>query len=168
MLLNSKQISNHIIESDYSKRAQIGIDLSVSKIEMVMLGSIVYTDQTIIKPEGYMELPTQKIDGRDCWRLERGIYSVTFNEGIKVPHDCAAKITHRSSLYRTGTIIESPWWDPGFYCDRMNTTMIVNGAIIIEKNARIGQIAFWRVEEVGEQYGGEGSQWQGLSTSYKS
>jgi deoxycytidine triphosphate deaminase len=164
MLLNSKQISNHIIESDYSKRAQIGIDLSVAKIEMVMIGSIVYTDQTIIKPEGYMELPTQKIDNRDCWRLERGVYSVTFNEGIKVPADCAAKITHRSSLYRTGTIIESPWWDPGFYCDRMNTTMIVNGTIIIEKNARIGQIAFWRVDEVGEQYNG---QFQGLSTSYK-
>ena len=28
-------------------------------------------------------------------RLEKGVYSVTFNEGIKVPADCAAKITHR-------------------------------------------------------------------------
>jgi deoxycytidine triphosphate deaminase len=47
----------------------------------------------------------------------------------------------------------------------MNTTMVVKNHIIIEKNARIAQIAFWRIEEVGEQYGG---QFQGLSTSYKS
>jgi deoxycytidine triphosphate deaminase len=46
----------------------------------------------------------------------------------------------------------------------MNTVMIVNNSITIEKNARIAQIAFWRVEEVGEQYDG---QWQGLNTSYK-
>jgi deoxycytidine triphosphate deaminase len=46
----------------------------------------------------------------------------------------------------------------------MNTTMIVTSTIIIEKNARIGQIAFWKVDEVGEQYDG---QWQGLNTSYK-
>ena len=31
MLLNSNQIANHVIESDFSKRAQIGIDLSVCK-----------------------------------------------------------------------------------------------------------------------------------------
>jgi deoxycytidine triphosphate deaminase len=84
-------------------------------------------------------------------------------EGIKVPANAAAKITHRSSLYRTGTIIESPWWDPGFYCDQMNTTMIVSSVIIIEMNARIGQIAFWLVNEVGDQYDG---QFQGLNTSY--
>ncbi len=125
MLLNSNQISNHIIESEFSKRAQIGIDLSVCKVERIDVGSVVYKDKTYINPDGYEEVPTKLIDGKDCWRLEKGVYSVTFNEGIKVPADCAAKITHRSSLYRTGTIIESPWWDPGFYCDQMNTTMIV-------------------------------------------
>jgi deoxycytidine triphosphate deaminase len=46
----------------------------------------------------------------------------------------------------------------------MNTTMIVNSVIIIEKNARVAQIVFWRVEEVGETYDG---QWQGLNTAYK-
>jgi deoxycytidine triphosphate deaminase len=164
MLLNSNQIANHIIESDYSKRAQIGIDLSVQKIELISGGSVVYKDKTHIDPSLYQEVDLIQIDNKDCWKLDKGVYSVTFNEGIKVPADAAAKITHRSSLYRTGTIIESPWWDPGFYCDTMNTTMIVTNSIIIEKNARIAQIAFWRVEEVGEQYNG---QFQGLNTSYK-
>jgi deoxycytidine triphosphate deaminase len=168
MLLNSNQIANYVIESQFSKRAQIGIDLSVCKIEIISVGSVVYKDQTIINPHGYENINPQNEHDREVWVLDKGVYSVTFNEGIKMPADCAAKITHRSSLYRTGTIIESPWWDPGFHCDQMNTVMIVNNSITIEKNARIAQIAFWRVEEVGEQYGGEGSQWQGLSTSYKS
>lgn len=165
MLLNSNQIANHVIESQFSKRAQIGIDLSVCKIEIISVGSIVYKDKTIINPHGYEEINTTISEEKEIWSLEKGVYSVTFNEGIKVPADCAAKITHRSSLFRTGTIIESPWWDPGFYCDRMNTTMVVNNSIIIEKNARIAQIAFWKVDEVGEQYNG---QFQGLNTSYKS
>jgi len=164
MLLNSNQISNYIKESDFSKRAQIGIDLSVCKIEQINVGSTVRRDKTEIDPAGYVEVPLINVDDVELWILEKGIYSVTFNEGINVPNDCAAKITHRSSLYRTGTIIESPWWDPGFYCDQMNTTMIVNSNIIIEKNARVAQIAFWRVEEVGETYNG---QWQGLNTAYK-
>jgi deoxycytidine triphosphate deaminase len=164
MLLNSNQISSYIKESEFSKRAQIGIDLSAAKIERIDVGSVVYKDKTHIDALGYVEMPTVSIDDKECWRLEKGIYSITFNEGIHVPNDCAAKITHRSSLYRTGTIIESPWWDPGFYCDQMNTTMIVNSVIIIEKNARVAQIAFWRVEEVGETYDG---QWQGLNTAYK-
>ena len=164
MLLNSNQISNYIKESEFSKRAQIGIDLSVCKIEKINVGSTVCRDKTEIDPAGYVEVPLINVDDVEFWILEKGIYSITFNEGIHVPDDCAAKITHRSSLYRTGTMIESPWWDPGFHCDKMNTTMIVNSNITIEKNARVAQIAFWRVEEVGETYNG---QWQGLNTAYK-
>jgi deoxycytidine triphosphate deaminase len=167
MLLNSNQITNYVVESPFSKRAQVGIDLSVSKIESIEVGSVVYKDKTNIDPSGYKEMGLTLIDGKKCWALPKGVYSVTFNEGIKVPADCAAIITHRSSLYRTGTIINSPWWDPGFYCDIMNTTMVVTNKIIIEENARIAQIVFWRLEEVGEQYGGTGSQWQGLNTAYK-
>ena len=164
MLLNSNQISEYIIESDYSKRAQIGIDLSVCKVEQVNAGSEVYLDGTKIDPSFYHEIDLIEKDGKQVWDLQRGVYSLTFNEGIKVPNDCAAKVTHRSSLYRTGNIIESPWWDPGFHCDQMNSTLVVNTRLIIEKNARVAQIAFWRLEEVGEVYNG---QWQGLNTAYK-
>ena len=164
MLLNSNQISEYIIESEFSKRAQIGIDLSVCKVEQVNAGSEVYLDGTKIDGSAYHEVPLIEENGKEVWDLQKAVYSLTFNEGIKVPVDCAAKVTHRSSLYRTGNIIESPWWDPGFYCDQMNSTMIVNSVIIIEKNARVAQIAFWRVEEVGETYNG---QWKGLNTAYK-
>lgn len=166
MLLNSDQISEFIIESEYSKRAQVGIDLSVCKIEKINVGSIVKIDGTIIDPKGYEtegllfndEMP------KGFWLLGPGVYSVTFNEGIKMPNDCGSIIINRSSLYRTGTIINSPWFDPGFYCDNINTTMIVHNRITIEKNARLAQISFWRMEKEGEIYNG---QFQNLSTAYK-
>mgnify|MGYP000212115697 CR=1 FL=1 len=65
MLLNSNQIANHVIESEFSKRAQIGIDLSVCKIEKIEVGSVVYKDKTHIDPTGYYEVPTKKIDGKN-------------------------------------------------------------------------------------------------------
>jgi len=64
MLLNSNQISNHIIESEFSKRAQIGIDLSVCKVERIDVGSVVYKDKTYINPDGYEEVPTRTIEGK--------------------------------------------------------------------------------------------------------
>ncbi len=164
MLLNSNQIANFVKESEHSKRAQVGIDLSVRKIELIGVGSVVYKDKTHIDPFGYTEVKTSNIDGKRCWDLPKGIYSITFNEGVIIPEDCAAIIVHRSSLYRTGTIINSPLWDPGFYCDNMNTTMIVNSKIIIEENARVAQMIFWKLDEIGETYSG---QWQGLNTAYK-
>ena len=165
MLLNSEQIAEFVKESEFSKRAQVGIDLSVAKIETVNSTSVVYMDKTYIDPYGYKTLDTVIIDQREVWVLEPGVYSITFNEGVKIPPHCAAKITHRSSLYRTGTSIESPWWDPGFECDNMNTTMIVSVGLILEKNARAAQIAFHLIDKVGEQYNG---QFQNLSTAYKS
>jgi dUTP pyrophosphatase len=162
MLLNSTQLAEYITESQYSKRAQIGIDLSVKKIERINVKSVVYKDKTVISSEGYKEMELVDIDGKKCWNLEPGVYSVTFNEGIKIPNNYAAIITHRSSLYRTGTSINSPWWDPGFYCDNMNTTMVTTNGIIIEENARIAQIAFWECEPA-EAYKG---QFLGSSTSY--
>jgi dUTP pyrophosphatase len=164
MLLNSKQLTQFVKESEYSKKTQIGIDLSVKSIQKIVTKSIVYTDGTHIDPSGYIDIPLVKIDNKECWNLEPGVYSVTFNEGVTIPDNCAAIITHRSSLYRTGTSINSPWWDPGFYCDNMNTTMITNNGIIIEKNARLAQIAFWECSQVEETYNG---QWQGLSTAHK-
>ena len=38
MLLNSTAVAESITESDYSKRTQIGIDLSVSKVEKIISG----------------------------------------------------------------------------------------------------------------------------------
>lgn len=171
MLLNSDQIKEYIKISPYSKFTQAGVDLSVNKIEVVLKGGVVLTDETIIDKNNYEEVPTQilniktknGIEERECWNLTPGIYSCTFNEGINVPPNAQAKVTHRSSIYRQGNIIESPWWDAGFFCDNMNSTLIVINHMIVEKNARLAQVVFHSMLPPSELYNG---QWQGKSTAH--
>ena len=82
MLLTSKEILERgiVIPSEYSKPTQVGIDLSVCKVERILGGSVVYKDKTILDPLNFMEVDTVKIDGKECWRLDKGSYAITFNE----------------------------------------------------------------------------------------
>lgn len=164
MLLNSELASQHVIESEHSKRAQAGIDLSAKKIELIKDGGIVLKDKTILDSKNYVTVSTIDKHNTKGWFLEKGIYSVTFNEGIKIPNNLQAKVTHRSSIYRMGNEIESPWWDAGFECTNMNSTLIVNNPLFIEENARLAQVVFYEMHTTNNTYNG---QWQGLDSAYK-
>lgn len=165
MLLNSTSISQFVTESPFSKRTQIGIDLSVRAISRVEGTSHLYVDKTSILPDMYETIDPKhyRENNKTGWLLTEGVYSVTFNEGVKIPENAAAIITHRSSLYRTGNSINSPWWDPGFYCENMNTTLIIRNPVFIEQNARLAQITFWKCEKPEELYDG---QFQGASHAH--
>ena len=166
MLLTAKQILDQgiVIPSEYSKPAQVGIDLSLASVHKCTGGSIVYTNTTLIDPEIFQEVPTYNVEGHDCWMLEPGTYAITFNEGCKIPANAAGFIIHRSSLYRTGTSITSPVWDPGFETEKMGTVMIVNVKLIVEKNARVAQMFVHTTDEAAELYQG---QWQGGTHSWE-
>ncbi len=172
-MLTSTQVAKFVKESIYSKQTQAGIDLSVNKIQKINIAhnkpAFITQTKTHIPAEMYtnISLTTEFCEGNELtgWMLPAGVYSVTFNEGINIPADIMAKITHRSSLYRIGNEIESPWWDAGFYCDNMNTTLIVNTPMFVEMNARLAQIVAYRMEDIAkETYNG---QWQGLSQAHK-
>lgn len=165
MLLNSTTVAKYVKESAFSKRTQIGIDLSVKHIQAIVNNTVSFIskDQTTICKDNFEDLDLITLVNKKVWFLEKGAYCITFNEGIEVPEDASAMITHRSSLYRIGNIIKSPWWDPGFKCDNMSTTLIVNTPVFIEENARLAQITFWRNEIPVELYNG---QFQGSSSPY--
>ena len=127
-------------------------------------GSIVYTDRTEIDPDIFVEVNTVKVEGRECWMLDPGTYAITFNEGCKIPANAAAFIIHRSSLYRTGTSIVSPVWDPGFETSQMGTVMVVNVRLVVEKNARVAQMIVHTTDGEAELYSG---QWQGGTHSWE-
>jgi deoxycytidine triphosphate deaminase len=166
MLLSSKEILEKgiVIPSKHSKAAQVGIDLSLANVEYILGGSVVYKDTTHINPNFYESVITSKVDGKDCWILEPGTYAITFNEGCNIPENYTGFILHRSSLYRTGTQIVSPVWDPGYKTDRMGTVMVVNVKLIIEKNARACQVLFHENSAVDELYDG---QFQGGTTAWE-
>jgi deoxycytidine triphosphate deaminase len=165
MLLSAKQILEKriIIPSPYSKAAQVGIDLSLAKVEKITGGSVVYKDTTIVNPDFFVNVETIKVDGKDCWVLEPGTYAISFNEGCNIPENYTGLILHRSSLYRTGTQIVSPVWDPGYHTETMGTVMIVHVKLIVERNARVCQILFHENSAVDELYDG---QFQGGTTAW--
>ena len=165
MLLTAKQILEKgiIIPSAYSKAAQVGIDLSLAKVEKITGGSVVYKDTTIVNPDFFVNIEITKIDGKDCWILEPGTYAISFNEGCNIPENYTGLILHRSSLYRTGTQIVSPVWDPGYHTETMGTVMIVHVKLIVERDARVCQILFHENSAVDELYDG---QFQGGTTAW--
>jgi len=172
MLLNGQNIieAGIIIPSEYSKVSQVGIDLSLAKVEKIKEGSHIYKDRTDINPDGFKTVePGTFYDvetGRqlDAWKLKKGVYAITFNEGCNIPAEYTGTILHRSSLYRTGTIIVSPIWDPGYKTEKMGTVMIVNVDLFVEVNARVCQISFTENQLVTDLYNG---QWQGGTTAWE-
>ena len=155
MLITGRKIVDNIKSSEFMKVNQVGIDLSVANIEQIIGGVMVLKDKTIVNPEFFSPVPTTNVDGYEGWRLIPGAYAITFNEGVKIPSNRTGFIQSRSSIYRGGSLISSPVWDPGFETEIMGTTMVVNCVIFIEKNARIGQFIMHESHEPDELYNGQ-------------
>jgi dUTP pyrophosphatase len=142
MLLTGHQVFQYLETNgtDYHKVNQVGIDLSVKKIEKIIGGVLVFQEKTVVDSSLFIEIPLTSIEGRQMWRLERGAYALTFNEGVSIPSHATGFITSRSSIYRGGAHINSPMWDPGFMTREMGTTLMLEAeTIFIEENARVCQ-----------------------------
>jgi len=166
-MLSAKQILNEgllKLDHTYGKPAQVGYDLSLKQVNEIGVKSNhtsslrigkVLKDKTELT--NYSPYALINLDGISGWLLYEGVYDITFNEGCKLPANRVAFIKQRSSLYRNGTIINSPVFDPGFETEFMGTLMYVHKTIFIEENARVAQIYFHECQ-TAEMYNG---QWQG-------
>ena len=169
-MLNVKQIIEEgllKLSESKGKVAQVGFDLSLKAVNKVgssrVVGGTFNKDAKIGKVlKNKTELTTYtpinaiQLDGIEGWLLYPGTYDVTFWEGCKIPNNRVAFIKQRSSLWRNGTLINSPVFDPGFQTDNMGTIMLVTETIFIEKDARVAQIYFHECDPA-EEYNG---QWQ--------
>jgi len=166
-MLSAKQILDEgLLKLEHSKgqKSQVGYDLTLKQVNEIgvksnhtsplRIGKVLKdkTELTNYSPYGLINL-----DGAHGWLLYEGVYDITFNEGCKLPANRVAFIKQRSSLYRNGTIINSPVFDPGFETEFMGTLMYVHKTIFIEENARVAQIYFHECQSA-EMYNG---QWQG-------
>jgi deoxycytidine triphosphate deaminase len=163
-MLNAQQILDEgllKLERTQGKSSQVGFDLTLKQVNIIggrivngKIGKVLKdkTELTTYRPYELMNL-----DGVTGWLLYQGTYDITFNEGCKLPENRVAFIKQRSSLYRNGTIINSPVFDPGFETEFIGTLMYVHETIFIEENARVAQIYFHKCE-AAELYAG---QWQG-------
>jgi len=165
-MLNSSQILDEgllKLERSQGKPSQVGFDLTLKQVNKIGTSTAGITAKIgkVLKDKteltNYTPYALMNIDGINGWLLYAGVYDITFNEGCKLPDNRVAFIKQRSSLYRNGTIINSPVFDPGFETDFMGTLMYVHETIFIEENARVAQIYFHECKPA-EKYNG---QWQG-------
>ena len=147
------------------KPAQVGYDLSLKAVNKVgyRIGVNMYGKGDIgkvlkdkTKLTTYTPLDKINLEENTGWLLHPGTYDITFWEGCKIPENRVAFIKQRSSLWRNGTLINSPVFDPGFETEFMGTIMLVTEPIFIEENARVAQIYFHECDPA-EKYDG---QWQ--------
>jgi len=134
------------LEHTLGKPAQVGYDLSLKQVDKVggngttKMGRVL-KDRTELAT--YTPYPLMNLDGVLGWILYNGVYSLTFNEGCKIPANRVGFIKQRSSLYRNGAIINSPVFDPGFETEFMGTLVYVFETIFIEEGTRVGQMYFY-------------------------
>lgn len=155
MLLNASEVELLLQTNNKGAKAQVGYDLTLKEVKQIN-GGIVMADKTIV--DDYTEImPTKNTNGKLIYKLEPGTYSITFEQGVKLPTNRTAFVRHRSSVLRCGGIITSGVYDPGFAVDEMGGVLIATKSIIIEKGARVAQIIMFENQE-SEAYDG---QWQG-------
>lgn len=155
MLLNSDQILELLETNGHGAKAQVGYDLTLNSAKRVV-GGVVTQDKT--SPMPYEELmPTKNTAGKLMFHFKRGVYSLTFDQGIKLPADRTAFIRHRSSILRCGSFITSGVYDPGFEVEQMGAVMFVEEELYLEKGARVAQVIVLENTNA-ELYSG---QWQG-------
>jgi len=157
MLNNAQQVEQLLQTNGKGAKAQVGYDLTLKSVKIVNGGSVM-SDKTNVANYSDKASQTNK-DGREVYEFAPGTYSLTFEQGIKLPSNKTAFIVHRSSVLRCGGVITSGVYDPSFEVDEMGAMLIVTEPLIIEKGARVAQIIIFDNSEA-EPYTG---QWQGKS-----
>lgn len=133
-----------------------GIDLTVRRIfKFKGYGSVGLTSKQL--PE-YEEVAWG--EGGEV-TLSPGAYLIEFNEVVSVPRNQVAMVFPRSTLLRMGCDLRGALWDSG-YEGRSRSLLVVYNELKIKRNARIGQLVFFKVEgEVDKTYSGD-YQYEGI------
>lgn len=163
MLNNADQVEQLLQTNGKGAKAQVGYDLTLKEVTRIN-GGAVFSDKTVVHeytPIAPFDTADTSADqdgtGRVIFALNPGTYSLTFEQGVKLPSNKTAFIRHRSSILRCGGIITSGVYDPGFEVDEMGGVLIATQPITIEKGARVAQIIIFDNSEA-KLYDG---QWQG-------
>jgi len=135
-----------------------GFDLTLNQVSQFEgQGSLDFSNkERVLPPTSEVPAVKDKPDDRlGWWTLGRGVYKVTTNEVVSIPNDLIAVAYPRSSLLRMGCFTQTAVWDAG-YKGRSEFLLIVEnpGGIRLKQNARIAQLAFWKIKETKKGYQG--------------
>ena len=138
----------------------IELQLQPNGVDLTLWGAAEFKTAGII-PKGKTgaQLPetrTAPERGDGEMRLKAGAYLITFNERLNMPDDVIGLVRPRSSLLSAGAALHTGVWDAGYSGRSQALLSVLNPeGIIIEKDARIGQMIFMRMSQApGESYRG--------------
>jgi len=144
-----------LVESYIDSAEQIqpnGFDITLREIALIQSpGRIAVSNhQRLVS-----DLSTLVFDGLGFIDLLPGAYIITFNEIVNLPNDVMALGKPRSSLLRCGVTLDTAVWDAG-YSGRSQSLMVVYNpqGFRLQKNARVLQLVFLRLNEETEGYNG--------------
>ncbi|XUW99830.1 MAG: deoxyuridine 5'-triphosphate nucleotidohydrolase [Dehalogenimonas sp.] len=129
-----------------------GVDLTLKEISNIDGLGVIPVDNSGRK---LPNLATVPFDNDDRIHLKPGNYLITYNEVVSLPKNVMALGRARSSLLRCGAAIHTAVWDAG-YSGRSQSLIVVynKNGIILEKNARLLQLVFFRLGSETEGYSG--------------
>ena len=87
--------------------------------------------------------------------LMPGAYLIAYNEVVHLPKDVMALGRPRSSLLRCGVDVATAVWDAGYEGRSQSLLTVYNPCgFRVQKNARVMQLVFFRLERETEGYSG--------------
>jgi len=125
-----------------------GIDLTISTIQTPQLPDKIVISQKIL-PSFIEYLPTEVVNGCPAWLLspeESPYFLINCDQMVSIPSDVIGLIIKRSTLNRTGTIIQSGLYDSGFR-GRVGFTVIPTVPIYVFPGSRLAQFVFMTSDE---------------------
>ncbi|OYT53099.1 MAG: dCTP deaminase [Candidatus Altiarchaeales archaeon ex4484_2] len=125
-----------------------GYDLRLERIHEIKGGAYLGVD--------YRDLPKIREERFEEYALNPGEYILVETlEKINMPSDLAARILPRSTLFRSGAALQTALVDPG-YQGTLTMGLINHGRaeFRIQKNSRIAQIIFEKIEGKTKKYNG--------------
>jgi dUTP pyrophosphatase len=157
-VLTREEILNRIVTEemieeyiDLDKQLQsCGFDVTLRRVLGIKGFGVIDFDNTERKLPEYKDL---EFDKQDRIMLDPGDYIVELNEIVNLPLNIIAIVFPRSSLLRCGCTLHSAVWDPG-YRGRGKLVLHVGKTIVLKRNARIGQMIFFKLSDTTDGYKG--------------
>jgi len=155
LIEKEQMISNYIdLETQLNEH---GFDITVDKVYEVKSYAVIDFTNELRKNSKIEEIEFKNMKIKDkCVEgviLESGVYVLEINEIVKLPKDICAIVLPRSSLVRSGCTIFSALWDSG-YEGKGKLGLYVGKRLVLVKNARIGQMVFFKLTREVEGYKG--------------
>jgi dUTP pyrophosphatase len=114
----SRQIICGILSSKHQMQP-CGIDLSLKRVLGWKSAGVIDFDNVYRKTSATAEIPFQKAaplqsQGEESLHLAPGAYLIKFNETVDTPLDAMGQLFVRSSLFRSGALVNAGVMDAGY------------------------------------------------------